>query len=415
VTTAFKAVKDRAFSTVAAGLNNVTDPVAFTVAAGEGTRFPDPAADGEFKVTIGTEIVLCTVRAVDTLTVSRGQDGTTPAVHANGSGVELRVIASLFDDLYTAINAVEAGFVKMPGTLANALLRMSGVYVDGDEFTIGTDIFRIDPIATDSTDDTGGGLWNNVTDPLTVAMAAAQYPVIGVGGTGPLKLGELVYINTEYLRVTVIAGNNVTFRRGAGGSAIGAHANGVHIMVSAARPITHIPIGVQADFSIATVTPIFASSINEPAGAAGQSADVTAMSLEAGVVMLVVAEIAGIMVLATTQVSTNGLWDNAIMRRGAAAVMKQVYRTTVVPDTEEVTAEKIYIPLPFAPSTVLVRVLVTADGKELETAAANAVQKWDGATQIIAAAAPAPDYVLLTAGTTVKWTGAHSLHILALE
>ena len=333
-------------------------------------------------------------------------------------------IAASFFDAATALDKFAAGaiadsllaskLVKDPGALANSVLRMSGVYVDGDTFTIGTDVFEIDPIATDSTDDTAGGFWNVVTSPLTVAMPAASYAVLGVGGTDALTVGELVYINTEYLRVTAIVGNDVTFRRGAGGSAIAAHVNATNIMVSAVRTAV-LPVGVQADFAVATVTPILAATINEPAGAVGQSADVVAASVEAGATMLVIAEAVGAVVLATTQVSTNGLWDNAIMRRGAAAGVKQIYRTAIVPDAEEVTAELLYVPLPFTPTTVLVHILVTADGKELETAAAAAVQKWDGAMTIVAPAAPVPAYVLLTAGTTVKWTAAHTLHILAIE
>lgn len=112
MSTTFKAVKDRAYSTVASGLDNVTDPVTFDVGTSHGVRFPDVAADGEFKISVENEILLCTARATDSLTVSRAQDGTAAAAHANGVAVELRLIASLLDDITTAINDQEDGKYK---------------------------------------------------------------------------------------------------------------------------------------------------------------------------------------------------------------------------------------------------------------------------------------------------------------
>jgi hypothetical protein len=308
-----------------------------------------------------------------------------------------------------------SSIVKDPGAYATGVLRMSGVYEDGDEFTVGTDIFLVDAITTDSGDDTEGGFWNNVTDPLTVTMTAALYPVIGVAGTGALLPNELVYIGTEYLRVTAIAGNDVTFRRGACGSTPAAHANAVSIYVSGTRPISHLPVGVQADFAVAVVTPKLVAAILEPAGAVAQSQLVTATSLDAGVELLLVAKALGPLALPTTQVSTNGLWDNATMDHGAVAATRQIFKASIVPSANEVAGEALYIPLPVPPTSVLVRVVVTADGKELETAAALDVQKWDGAVTVVAAAAPIPAYVKITAGTTVKWTAAHTLHILAIQ
>ena len=89
------------------------------------------------------------------------------------------------------------------------------------------------PFTRDSGDDTEGGQWNNTTDPLSVNMMAAPlYPIIGVGGTDPLTVGEYVYIGTEFLLVTEIDGDVVTFARGQLGSTAAAHANAVSIFNS---------------------------------------------------------------------------------------------------------------------------------------------------------------------------------------
>ena len=84
----------------------------------------------------------------------------------------------------------------------------------------------------DSTDDTEGDQWNNLNDPLSCNMMSALYPQIGVGGVDPLVVGDVVHIGSEYLQVTVIAGDDVTFSRGMFGSTAAAHADGVDIYLS---------------------------------------------------------------------------------------------------------------------------------------------------------------------------------------
>ncbi|MEM3008358.1 MAG: hypothetical protein QXU32_01460 [Nitrososphaerales archaeon] len=55
-----------------------------TVLSGEGARFPSV---GNFRVTVDDEIMLCTARSNDTLTVVRGVEGTTAAAHSAGAEV----------------------------------------------------------------------------------------------------------------------------------------------------------------------------------------------------------------------------------------------------------------------------------------------------------------------------------------
>ena len=94
MTVVFKAVKDRATSTLAAGIDT-SDPVDLTVATGEGAKFPQPSTDGQFYITIENEQLRCTARVVDVLTCVRAQNGTAAAAHAQGVGVELRIVAKL--------------------------------------------------------------------------------------------------------------------------------------------------------------------------------------------------------------------------------------------------------------------------------------------------------------------------------
>lgn len=101
--TSFLQVKNRAGSSLASGIDD--DDLSLSVAAGEGAKFPSVYP---FHITIDTEILSCTNRSTDTLTVTRGAEGTTPASHASGASVSLNITAQVIYDLDTAVNYLEA-------------------------------------------------------------------------------------------------------------------------------------------------------------------------------------------------------------------------------------------------------------------------------------------------------------------
>lgn len=93
---------NNASSTLASGCLN-TDTT-LTLAASTGTLFPAPSGTQKFNATIedtsgNIEIVTCTGRTGDVLTVVRAQEGTTALAFASGSRVELRVTAAEMADL----------------------------------------------------------------------------------------------------------------------------------------------------------------------------------------------------------------------------------------------------------------------------------------------------------------------------
>jgi len=80
---------NNASSTLAGPISNVA--TALNVASGQGALFPNPSAGQQFAVTMNdaatgllTEIMYCTARSGDTLTVTRGQEGTTAQNWAAG-------------------------------------------------------------------------------------------------------------------------------------------------------------------------------------------------------------------------------------------------------------------------------------------------------------------------------------------
>ena len=69
----------------------------------DGSSFPNPGTGEYFYATLvdssnNTEIVKCTVRSGNGLTILRGQDGTTARTFPAGSKVELRVVAAYLNE-----------------------------------------------------------------------------------------------------------------------------------------------------------------------------------------------------------------------------------------------------------------------------------------------------------------------------
>ena len=117
--TSFKQVANNAQSTAASGaFNNTTSPLTFSVQSGHGARFPSPG--NGFYLTVwnsasypdpfsdpNMEIVLCTARTTDSLTVTRGQRGTTATAKTGSPDVRLLVDSTHISDLNTAVNSLE--------------------------------------------------------------------------------------------------------------------------------------------------------------------------------------------------------------------------------------------------------------------------------------------------------------------
>lgn len=96
----FKVPLNSASSSLDGAITNVA--VTLDVATGDGANFP-ATADGDFWISIDAEIMLCTSRAGDTLTVTRGAQGTANVIHDDGAAVELRITQETFEDIHSNI------------------------------------------------------------------------------------------------------------------------------------------------------------------------------------------------------------------------------------------------------------------------------------------------------------------------
>lgn len=106
--------------------NNASAPLASAISststaviltAGRGAAFPSLGADDYFYATLinasnQLEIVKCTARAGDTLTVVRGQDGTASRAYSAGDKLELRTTAAGLNAKFD----VEGGEISNAGT-----------------------------------------------------------------------------------------------------------------------------------------------------------------------------------------------------------------------------------------------------------------------------------------------------------
>ena len=86
--------KNNATSTLASGITAIATTL--FLSPGDGVKFPSPAANQHFSLTIvdssgNIEIVYCSSRTTDTLTISREEEGTTGLPFDAGDVVELRL------------------------------------------------------------------------------------------------------------------------------------------------------------------------------------------------------------------------------------------------------------------------------------------------------------------------------------
>lgn len=111
---------NNASTTLAATLNAAA--TAMTVASGQGSLFPNPIAPDYCYVTLinnsnAIEVVKCTSRTGDVLTIVRGQDGTAAKAYAIGDKVELRPTAAALTDMQALAN----GSVTLAKLAANSV------------------------------------------------------------------------------------------------------------------------------------------------------------------------------------------------------------------------------------------------------------------------------------------------------
>ena len=123
--------KNNAHSTLAAGISDSATSI--TLATGHGNaRFPATSSPDYFYATLidssnNLEVVKCTNRSADVLTVVREQESTTGRAFVLGDRIEIRITAQGLTDLNSTITITDNESTNED----NALVFTSGGDVDG--------------------------------------------------------------------------------------------------------------------------------------------------------------------------------------------------------------------------------------------------------------------------------------------
>lgn len=130
---------NNAVSTLSAGITAVATSI--FLQTGDGALFPSPGAGQEFRATLADasgniEIVKCTSRSTDTLTVVRAQEGTTGYAFLAGDKIELRLTKESVERLAqkdgSAADLVAADSVMWDGANKTVSTSTPSGGVDGD-------------------------------------------------------------------------------------------------------------------------------------------------------------------------------------------------------------------------------------------------------------------------------------------
>ena len=108
---------NNATATLASSYSTVA--TAITLVAGSGSAFPSPGAGEWFMATVvdnlnNIEIIQCTSRTADTLTVVRGQEGTSARALGAGEKLDNRLTAGSLEAIKTMATAVVDGSITGP-------------------------------------------------------------------------------------------------------------------------------------------------------------------------------------------------------------------------------------------------------------------------------------------------------------
>lgn len=157
--------KNNAFSTLAGALTNVATTL--TVQTGHGDRFPVVTAPNHTILTLedvsgNREIIKVTARAgaSDSMTIVRGQEGTTARAWAAADSVELRMTAGeaqpLFDHVDKAAAAHAASAISntpsgnLSATTVQGALNELQIELDGKELSINAATAKTTPVDADT-------------------------------------------------------------------------------------------------------------------------------------------------------------------------------------------------------------------------------------------------------------------------
>ena len=188
--------------------------------------------------------------AAPTVTVAESVPGVSATQRGSVTGTTLidTVNAIYYQNTGTALAPV---WDKANAPLSDAgdpgdnTLRVAADVISAETVTIGDDVYEVEIVNTDTTDDAQGGDFVPVTNPLPVADFVTNY------SNTTVAVGLLLRLENEIVKMSAIDGDDVTFIRGVSGTTIATHADAVDVYEGDGVVAGNIPVGL-----VATLTPV---------------------------------------------------------------------------------------------------------------------------------------------------------------
>lgn len=253
---------NNAFATLAASINSSATSI--TLTTGQGARFPTLGAGDYFYATLvdtsnNLEIVKCTARSTDVLTVVRAQEGTTARAYTTGDRIEIRITAQTFLDAVAEIGPTQVsdeansstGYFDLPsgttaqrpGSPGDGMIRVN-TDLTALEFFLGSAWRQVNvtyPIeflvvagggGGGSTYHGGGGGAGGLIDSTATVTSGTSYSItIGAGGTGgvqglPGARGSNGQNSSAFTQTAIGGGGGASYGFTGGGGASGGSGGG---------------------------------------------------------------------------------------------------------------------------------------------------------------------------------------------
>jgi hypothetical protein len=193
-----------AYATLASSITSSATSI--TLTTGQGARFPSLSGGDYFYATLidtsnNLEIVKCTARSTDVLTVVRGQESTTARAYSAGDRIELRITAQGLLDLFSpALLAANNLSDLASAATARTNLGLAAIAASGSasdlgsgtvpiaRFPTGTILQVVTATFDHSSYSTSAGTWYDITNAtLTITPKSSSSKILLSGsffGTG---------------------------------------------------------------------------------------------------------------------------------------------------------------------------------------------------------------------------------------
>ena len=288
------------------------------------------------------------------------------------------------------VDSFKSTTTEEPGQVAVNQLRVASDVVSAQTVTIGADVYEVEIVNTDTTDNTAStDSFANTTDPLTLSTFTTSYTntAIAVGG--------LLRIENEIVRCIASSGASRTFQRGVSGTTTASHADASDIFKGdGIAGGSTIAVGLVTTLTPTAFTPALVDDINSNGTEA-----ITATQISVNNILLTANRVGAVATACTeTLTGANNAFAAATMYGGLAAGSKKLVAQYRVPNAVEVALGTMYFAFDFVPVVVYVAVVVTATP--------GIALAWDGAVTIVG------NKVLLDNAGSVDWAATNMVMLI---